>query len=77
MRRLSLKKMFGGFLIFASAAILGAALTPEEGSARGPCDNMKCENLDCEEEARMYCHDYADPEIGCWYGWCEGIGPGT
>ncbi len=64
MRKLSLKRVFGGFLIFASAAILGAALTPEEGRARSPCDNMKCQSMECEEQARMYCHDYQDFIIG-------------
>jgi len=72
MRGLSCGRVFGAALICTSAAILGAALTPQEGSSRVLCPDQICRYHPdyCRTGVEdMYCHVYPGIE-GCWDGEC-------
>ncbi len=79
MRRLSLRRVFGGFLIFSSAMILGLTLTPQEGTAQPPaeCLHEHCVGPVggewCDFALFKYCHRYEfEPgDIECFDGYCQ------
>ena len=67
MRGLSRKRPLGGLLIFATAVIIGAALTPEDASAE-ICMHAQCGWFGCTAGWLQYCHDYG---WECFDGSCE------
>ena len=69
----SIRRVFGGLLLFASAAVLGAVLTPADVAAGDICDEMSCKDppfYTCQPEEDHYCHPYMGLKR-CWDGDCE------
>jgi hypothetical protein len=63
------RRIIGGLLVFAAAAVVGAVVTPESASARGPCSNYTCSAAgNCTPEPGSYCHNYG---WECFYGDCQ------